>query len=126
MDTNLFDELIEEIRNMTPEEYNAFHKEALIMRKAADKIFGKREAKQKTHWHDLRENKDDLPKFWEKVYVKLSIGRYTFAMYGKDNSGNCHWWYRAAFDVANEHCEMIPYDIIAWCIPQKLPIFDGD
>ena len=67
-----------------------------------------------------------LPKFRKKVYVKLSNGRYTLAMYGKDNLGNYYWWYRSVLDVANEHCVMIPYAIIAWCIPPKLPIFEGD
>ena len=121
---SIMDELIEEIRNMTPEEYNAYHEEALIMKKAADKIFGKREINQKTYWHDLREDEKDLPKFWEKVYVKLDTGHYTFAMYGKNYNKEYRWWYKNAFDIPNEHMELIPYSIIAWCIPPELPTFE--
>ena len=49
-----FQELIDEIRNMTPEEYDAYHQEALKMKEAADRIFGKRN--ESTVWHDLRKN----------------------------------------------------------------------
>ena len=112
---------------MTPEEYNAYHKEALIMKKAADKIFGKRNTKQKTKWHDLRKNINDLPEAWEKVYIKLSTGQYTYAMYGDCADTKFHWWYRDAIETRrNEIHAIIPYSVIAWCIPPELPVFDED
>jgi len=125
MDTNILDELIEEIRNMTPEEYNAYHEEALKMKKAADKIFGERNPpKDKVHWHDLRDNPTNLPKFYKKVYVKLATGDYTFAMCGKNYNDELTWWYRPLFEKPNQSCEIIYYKVIAWCVPPKLPTFD--
>ena len=60
MSNSDFQELIDEIRNMTPEEYDAYHQEALKMKEAADKIFGERN--EATIWHDIRKNSSDTPK----------------------------------------------------------------
>ena len=38
MDNKTFEELLSEIKNMTPEQYNEYHKEALKMKKSFDKM----------------------------------------------------------------------------------------
>ena len=117
-----FQELIDEIRNMTPEEYDAYHQEALKMKEAADRIFGKRN--EVTIWHDLRKNPSDTPKPYKEVYVKLSIGEYCYAMCGHVECGDLTWWYVPKFTKQVYSNEIIHYDIIAWCDAPKLPKFE--